>query len=142
MDGGNLDLMWNDTLINLVYIHSQISQLQTKSTAFVCTRDTTTIMTTYISESVSYNYIGFHSMNDQLHILFVSNSNNICEILSILVKYSYPTINEVSIPLSAQEVHLSTNLVGEWNIPGDTNSSSATADITFLEADTRLYTFT
>ena len=54
---------------------------------------------------------------------------------------TYPTTNEVTIPLSTQEVSLSTNLVGKWNIPGDINISSSTVDIgTFIEADTGLYT--
>ena len=51
-------------------------------------------------------------------------------------------MNTVTIPLSTQEVSLSTNLVGKWNIPGDTNISNSTVDIgTFIEADTGLYTF-
>ena len=55
---------------------------------------------------------------------------------------TYPTTNEVTILLSTQEVSLSTNLVGKWNIPGDTNTSSSIVDIgTFIEADTGLYTF-
>ena len=55
---------------------------------------------------------------------------------------TYPTTNEVSISLSTKEVFLSTNLVGKWNIPGDTNISSSTVDIgTFAGADTGLYTF-
>ena len=49
MDGGSLDLMWDNTLTNPVNIYSEINQFQTEPTAFVCTRDTTTIMTTYIS---------------------------------------------------------------------------------------------
>ena len=45
-------------------------------------------------------------------------------------------------PLSTQEVSLSTNLVGKWNIPGDTNISSSTVNIgTFMGADVGLYTF-
>ena len=48
-DGGSLDLMWNNSLANPVNIFTQISQIQTEPTAFVCTRDTTTILTTYIS---------------------------------------------------------------------------------------------
>ena len=55
---------------------------------------------------------------------------------------TYPTTNEVTIPLSTQEVSLSTNLDGKWNIPGDTNTSSSIVDIeTFIEADTGIYTF-
>ena len=51
-------------------------------------------------------------------------------------------MNMVTIPLSAQEVSLSTNLVGKWNIQGDTNTSSSTVNIgTFIEVDTGLYTF-
>ena len=54
----------------------------------------------------------------------------------------FPSINTATIPLSTQEVTLSTNLVGKWNIPGDTNTSSSTVDIgTFIEADSGLYTF-
>ena len=49
MDGGSLDLIWDNTLTNPVNIYSEISQFQTEPTAFVCTRDTTTIVTTYIS---------------------------------------------------------------------------------------------
>ena len=51
-------------------------------------------------------------------------------------------MNTVSIPLSTQEVSLSTNLVGKWNIPGDTNISNSTVDIgTFMETDAGIYTF-
>ena len=51
-------------------------------------------------------------------------------------------MNIVSIPLSTQEVSLYTNLIGKWNIPGDTNISSSTVDIgTFMGADSGLYTF-
>ena len=49
MDGGSLDLMWDNTFTNPVNISSVISQFQTEPTAFVCTRDATTIVTTYIS---------------------------------------------------------------------------------------------
>ena len=48
-DGGSLDLKWDNTLANPVNIYSQISQAQTEPTAFVCTRDITTILRTYIS---------------------------------------------------------------------------------------------
>ena len=54
---------------------------------------------------------------------------------------TYPTTNEVTIPLSTQEVSLSTNLVGKWNIPGDTNMSNSVYIGTFIEADNGLYTF-
>ena len=51
-------------------------------------------------------------------------------------------MNTATIPLSTQEVTLSTNLVGKWNIPEDTNTSSSTVNIgTFIEVDTGLYTF-
>ena len=64
------------------------------------------------------------------------------QLLSSSHTHTYPTTNEVSIPLSTQEVSLSTNIVGKWNIPEDTNTSSSTVDIgTFIEADTGLYTF-
>ena len=49
MDGGSLDLMWNSTLTNPVNISSEISRFETDATEFNCTRDTTTIVTTYIS---------------------------------------------------------------------------------------------
>ena len=49
-DGGSLDLMWNNALANPVNIYTQISQIQTEPTAFVCTRNTTTIVSAYISE--------------------------------------------------------------------------------------------
>ena len=49
MDGGSLDLMWNNTFTNPVSIYSEISIFQAEPTAIVCTRDTTTIVTTYIS---------------------------------------------------------------------------------------------
>ena len=55
---------------------------------------------------------------------------------------TYPTTNTVSIPLSIQEVSLSINLVGKWNIPGDTNISNSTVGIgIFMEAHAGLYTF-
>ena len=55
---------------------------------------------------------------------------------------TYPTTNTVSIPLLTQEVSLSTNLVGRWNMPGDTNISNSIVDIgTFMGADAGLYTF-
>ena len=51
-------------------------------------------------------------------------------------------MNNVSIPLSTEEVSLSTNIDGKWNIPGDTNTSSSTVDVgTFMGADAGLYTF-
>ena len=49
MDGGSLDLIWDNTLTNPVNIDSELSQFQAEPTAFVCTRDTTIIVTTYIS---------------------------------------------------------------------------------------------
>ena len=49
MDGSSLELMWHSTLTNPVNIYSEISQFETKPTIFVCTRDATTIVTTYIS---------------------------------------------------------------------------------------------
>ena len=50
-------------------------------------------------------------------------------------------MNTVSIPLSTQEVSLSTNLVGRWNILGNIEVSSSTVDIgTFMETDAGLYT--
>ena len=55
---------------------------------------------------------------------------------------TYPSMNIATIQLLTQEVSLSTNLVGKWNIPGDTNTSSSTVDIgTFIEAESGLYTF-
>ena len=48
-DGGSLDLMWNNTLANPVNIFTQISQVQTEPTAFVCTRESRAIVSTYIS---------------------------------------------------------------------------------------------
>ena len=52
------------------------------------------------------------------------------------------SMNTVSIPLSTQEVSLSINLVGRWNIPGNIDISSSTVDIgTFMETDVGLYTF-
>ena len=49
--------------------------------------------------------------------------------------------NTATIPLSTQQVSLSTNLGGHWNIPGDMNTSSSTVDIgTFVQANAGLYT--
>ena len=48
-DGGSLDLMWDNTHANPVNIYSQINQIQAEPTAFVCTRENTTILSTYIS---------------------------------------------------------------------------------------------
>ena len=48
-DGGSLNLKWNDTLVNPVNIYSERSQFQSEPAAFICTRDTTTIVTTHIS---------------------------------------------------------------------------------------------
>ena len=54
----------------------------------------------------------------------------------------YPSMNTATVPLSTQEVSLYTNLVGKWNIAGDTNISNSTVNIgTFIEEDTGLYTF-
>ena len=49
MNGSSLDLMWDNSFTNPVNIYSEINQLQAEPTAFNCTRDTTTIVTTYIS---------------------------------------------------------------------------------------------
>ena len=54
----------------------------------------------------------------------------------------YPSMNTAAIPLSNQQVSLSTNLVGKWNTPEDTNISSSTVDFgIFMGAGTGLYTF-
>ena len=54
----------------------------------------------------------------------------------------YPSMNTATIPLFTQEVSLSTNIIGKWNIPGNTNTSSSTVDIgTFIEPNAGLYTF-
>ena len=67
---------------------------------------------------------------------------NYYQFLSSSHSDTYPTTNTVSIPLSTQEVSISTNLFGKWNIPGDTNVSSSTIDIgAFTETDAGLYTF-
>ena len=69
-------------------------------------------------------------------------SVNYYQFLSSSHTDTYPTMNTVSIPLSTQEVSLSINLAGKWNIPGNTNISNSTVDIgTFMGANTGLYTF-
>ena len=49
LDGGSLDLMWDNTLTNPVNIYSEINQFQAEPIAFNCTRNSTTIVNTYIS---------------------------------------------------------------------------------------------
>ena len=49
IDGGSLDLMWNNGLANPVDISSQISQIQTEPITFICRRNTTIILSTDIS---------------------------------------------------------------------------------------------
>ena len=68
-------------------------------------------------------------------------SVNYYHLLSSSHTDTYPSMNTVSIPLSTQEVSLSSNLVGRWNIPGNVDISSSTVDIgTFMEANSGLYT--
>ncbi|KAI6657349.1 RyPTPR4a [Oopsacas minuta] len=126
---GDLSMLkWSLTgsgdFLNPINIYNERNNLPEQSTGLNCMRDSNIIFSNFISIQVP-------EISIQIGSISASKFTALC-----------PAVNEIAIPLSTQDITLSTNIVGKWTVLGVTNPTGSTTTIdNFMEGNTGLYKF-
>ncbi|KAI6647147.1 Receptor-type tyrosine-protein phosphatase C-like [Oopsacas minuta] len=121
-------LKWSLTgsgdFLNPINIYNERNTLPEQSTGINCVRDSSIIYSNFISLQVPELTIHIGSIS-------ASKFTAVC-----------PAMNELAIPLSTQDITLSTNIVGKWTVLGLANPTRSNISIdNFMEGNAGLYEF-
>ncbi|KAI6654979.1 hypothetical protein LOD99_11451, partial [Oopsacas minuta] len=126
---GDLSMLkWSLTgsgdFLNPINIYNERNNLPEQSTGLNCVRDSSDISSNFISVQVP-------ELTIQIGSISASKFTAVC-----------PAMNEFAIPLSTQDITLSTNIVGKWTVLGVAHPTGSTTTIdNFMEGNAGLYEF-